>query len=112
MLENQSLEWKRKWKDEFMKSICGLANASGGVLEIGRDDGGSVVGVENAAELLEELPNTIRHSMGIIPSVELRTEGDKQYIAVVVDASSSPISFRGKHYVRALRQHYAGTQRQ
>jgi predicted HTH transcriptional regulator len=28
--ENQKTEWKRQWRDDFLKSLCGLANAQGG----------------------------------------------------------------------------------
>lgn len=35
ILENQSIEWKESWRDEYLKWICGFANAQGGVLEIG-----------------------------------------------------------------------------
>ena len=38
MNENQNIEWKRSWRDEYLKWICGFANAQGGVLEIGRND--------------------------------------------------------------------------
>ncbi|MDR1398176.1 MAG: putative DNA binding domain-containing protein [Desulfarculales bacterium] len=100
-MENQKTEWKRQWRDEFLKGLCGLANAQGGMLEIGRDNSGVVVGVDNAKELLEELPNIIRHALGIVPSVELLTEDGKQYIAVSVDASNTPVSFRGRHYIRS-----------
>ena len=100
-MENQKTEWKRQWRDDFLKGICGLANAQGGTLEIGRNDDGAVVGIDNAKELLEELPNTIRHALGIVPSVELLTEGGKEYIAVSVDASGTPVSFRGRHYIRS-----------
>jgi ATP-dependent DNA helicase RecG len=44
----QKIEWKRQWRDEFMKGLCGLSNAQGGTLEIGRDDEGSIVGIDNA----------------------------------------------------------------
>jgi ATP-dependent DNA helicase RecG len=100
-VENQKIEWKRQWRDEFLKGICGLANAQGGTLEIGRDDNGVIVGIDNAKALLEELPNTIRHSLGIVPSIELFEEGCKQYLAVSVDASSAPVSYRGRHYLRS-----------
>ncbi|MCL1983086.1 MAG: putative DNA binding domain-containing protein [Clostridiales bacterium] len=100
-MENQTTEWKRQWRDEFLKEICGLANMQGGTLEIGRDDNGEIVGIGNAKELLEELPNTIRHALGIVPSVELLSDNGKQYIAVSVDASSTPVSFHGRHYLRS-----------
>lgn len=54
-MESQKTEWKRQWRNEFLNGICGLANAQGGTLEIGRNDNGIVVGVDNAKELLEEL---------------------------------------------------------
>jgi ATP-dependent DNA helicase RecG len=31
-VENQKIEWKRQWRDEFLKGLCGLANAQGGTL--------------------------------------------------------------------------------
>lgn len=42
--ENQTVEWKLSWKDEYLKWICGYANAQGGTLYIGADDDGNVVG--------------------------------------------------------------------
>jgi ATP-dependent DNA helicase RecG len=100
-MENQKTEWKRQWRDEFLKGLCGFANAQGGTLEIGRDDDGIVVGIDNSKELLEELPNTVRHALGIVPSIELFDDNGKQYIAVTIDASGTPVSFRGRHYIRS-----------
>jgi ATP-dependent DNA helicase RecG len=36
-VESQNLEWKETWRDEYMKTLCAFANASGGTLEVGRD---------------------------------------------------------------------------
>ena len=38
MIENQHVEWKETWRDQFLKWICGFANAKGGALHIGRND--------------------------------------------------------------------------
>jgi len=35
MSENQNIEWKESWRDEYLKWICGFANANGGKLIIG-----------------------------------------------------------------------------
>ncbi len=43
--EDQNIEWKMSWRDEYLKWICGFANAPGGVLEIGRNDRREVLGV-------------------------------------------------------------------
>jgi len=29
MKENQQIEWKTSWRDEYLKWICGFANAEG-----------------------------------------------------------------------------------
>ena len=34
MKENQNIEWKQSWRDEYLKWVCGFANAQGGTLEI------------------------------------------------------------------------------
>ena len=39
-VENQDIEFKLLWKDEYLKWICGFANAQGGKIYIGIDDGG------------------------------------------------------------------------
>ncbi|MCI5829956.1 MAG: ATP-binding protein [Treponema sp.] len=54
--ENQSVEWKESWQDEYLKWICGYANASGGKIFIGINDKGEVIGISNAKDLLEKIP--------------------------------------------------------
>lgn len=50
MTETHTREWKRLWRDDYLKWICGLANAAGGVLEIGRNDDGRAGPVETTQE--------------------------------------------------------------
>ena len=45
---NQNIEYKSSWRDEYLKWICGFANANGGSIFIGKDDNGNVVGVTDA----------------------------------------------------------------
>ena len=53
MPESQNIEWKSKWKDDYLEWICGYANAQGGKIYIGCDDDGNVIGLPNAHKLLE-----------------------------------------------------------
>ncbi|MCL2634175.1 MAG: putative DNA binding domain-containing protein [Oscillospiraceae bacterium] len=99
-MENQNIEWKESWRDEYLKWICGFANAQGGVLEVGRNDKGEIVQLQNAKKLLEELPNKIRTTMGIIADVNLHSEADKEYISIKVASHYNAISYRGKYYYR------------
>ena len=36
MTESQNIEWKASWRDEYLKWICGFANAQGGKIYIGK----------------------------------------------------------------------------
>ena len=101
MKESQHTEWKESWRDEHLRVVCGFANAEGGALVIGRNDKGQVVGVPDAARLLEELPNKTRDLLGIVVEVNLRSKGGKDYLEVVTPAFPSPISYRGHYYQRS-----------
>ena len=71
MVESQNIEWKESWRDDYLKWICGFANAQGGRIYIGVDDTGKVVGVQNGKRLLEEIPNKIQTNLGLITDVNL-----------------------------------------
>ena len=45
MKEQQNIEWKESWRDEYLRWICGFANAQGGTLIIGKNDSGKIVGL-------------------------------------------------------------------
>ena len=36
--ESQKKEWKESWRDDYLKWICGFANADGGTLTIGKNE--------------------------------------------------------------------------
>ncbi len=99
--ESENTEYKQLWRSDFLKVISAFANTKGGVLHIGLDDWGKPVGVQNTKKLLEDIPNTIRNKLGIVPSIKLYTEEGKEVIEIEVVASSVPISFNGKFYVRS-----------
>lgn len=101
MSENQNTEYKKSWHDDYLKWICGFANANGGVLYIGVDDGGEVVGVADAKKLLENLPNRIQSLMGIICDDDLLKKDSKNYIRVKVSAYDVPISYHGVFHYRS-----------
>lgn len=96
--ESQNKEWKESWRDEYLKWICGFANAEGGKLIIGRNDKNQIVGVKNAKELLEVLPNKVRDLLGIMVDVNLRKSAGKEYLEIVVPAYPNPISYKGDYY--------------
>ena len=99
--ETQTLEWKESWRDEYLRWICGFANAEGGVLHIGRNDHGVVTGLPQAARLLNEIPNKVRDILGIIVGVNLRQEDGKDYLEIEVEPYPYPVSYKGEYHYRS-----------
>ncbi|MDR3297649.1 MAG: putative DNA binding domain-containing protein, partial [Prevotellaceae bacterium] len=101
MNETQYIEYKSVWKDEYLKVICSFSNAFGGVLELGKNDLGKVVGLAEADKLMEDLPNKTRSTMGILADVHLLEDEGKQFIKIIVNPYPHPISYHGKYYYRS-----------
>ncbi len=101
MPEQQNIEYKQSWHDDYLKWVCGFANAIGGVIYIGIDDKGNVVHLNDYAKLLEDIPNKIRNAMGIICDMQLHEEEEKKYISIKVNPYSIAVSLRGRYYYRS-----------
>ncbi|MDX9920287.1 MAG: ATP-binding protein [Paludibacter sp.] len=101
MSETQNIEYKSVWKDEYLKWICGFANAQGGTLYIGKDDNGNVVGLKDAKKLLEELPNKITTILGIVTPVNLHQTEQGDYIEIIVDSHPNPVNYKGEYHYRS-----------
>ena len=111
MEENQNIEYKESWRDEYLKWICGFANAQGGRLFIGINDNKKVVGIANSNRLLEDIPNKIVTTLGIVCDVNLHDQDGLQYIEIVVEPSNMPIAYKGEYHYRsgATKQQLKGT---
>ncbi len=101
MREQQNIEWKKSWRDEYLKWICGFANAHGGALYIGKEDNGSVVGIEKAKKLSEDIPNKIKNILGIVVDVNLHNEEGKDYIEIITPPHPYPINYKGQYHYRS-----------
>ena len=111
MPEQQNIEFKSVWKDEYLKWICGFANAQGGTLNIGIDDSGNVVGVKDAKKLLVDLPNKITTFLGIVADVNLHETPQGDYIEIVVEPQPNPVNYKGEYHFRSgsTKQELTGT---
>ena len=99
--ESQNIEYKESWRDEYLKWICGFANAQGGSIFIGVNDKKEVIGVENSKKLMEDIPNKVRDVLGIVVDVNLHEQDGLAYIEVVIEPASVPVSYKGKYYYRS-----------
>ena len=101
MPEQQNIEYKSSWHEEYLDCICGFANAQGGKIYLGKDDSGNVIGLAGYKDLMEKIPDKIKNQLGITAEVNLLQESERYYIEIVVQPYSVPISLRGRYYYRS-----------
>jgi ATP-dependent DNA helicase RecG len=106
MGEKHIIEYKRQWDDEWLKWLCGFANADGGTLYIGISDKQHIIGVDNSKKLMEDIPNKIVSKLGIYPDVRLLEEDGKEIIEIEVAPAQESVLLDGVLYkrVRATNQ--------
>ncbi|MDR0936845.1 MAG: putative DNA binding domain-containing protein [Oscillospiraceae bacterium] len=69
MLENENVEFKREYTPDIKKEVAAFANSGGGVIYVGRDDGGKPYPLIDADETLTQVTNSVRD--GILPDVTM-----------------------------------------
>lgn len=52
MIEDKSTEFKRIFVDEIKKTVIAFANTNGGIIYIGIDDNGDIVGIDNVDDTI------------------------------------------------------------
>lgn len=88
-------------RDEYLKWICGFANAYGGTIFIGKDDTGSIVDLKDAKKLLEEIPNKVRDTLGILVDVNLNQTNQAKFIEILVEQYPYPVNYKGQYHYRS-----------
>ncbi|WP_204374910.1 RNA-binding domain-containing protein [Sunxiuqinia dokdonensis] len=102
-IEKQDVEYKSSWRDEYLKWICGYANAYGGRLYVGINDNKEIVGVDDAKKLSEDIPNKIQNILGIVADVNILTDsaGSKDYLEIIVESYPYPVNYKGEYHYRS-----------
>lgn len=101
MPEQQNIEYKQSWRDEYLKWICGFANAQGGKIFIGIEDSGIITGVVDYKKLMDDIPNKTVNHLGLVVDVNLHKENEKYYIEIDIPVSAVPISYHGTFHYRS-----------
>lgn len=97
-METQNIEWKKEWKDEFLKEVVAFANTNGGTLYIGVDDDGNEIGVKDPKGDLKRISDTIANKFAILPEVHI--DGSTDVISIIVRKANVPVELNGKFYIR------------
>lgn len=100
--ESQKIEYKSSWQEEYFQWICGYANAKGGILYIGVNDDGYIMGIKDSHYMLDTLPNQISSTMGIVVEIDhdnvLVRGANIKYNSVPDDIAQKPENL----YVRGI----------
>lgn len=100
MKETQTIEYKEKFNDRALETLCAFANTKGGTLYIGISDKGEVKGSDANNETIKYITDKIVSHLGIHPEIEVEDREEKKIIRISVKPSPIPISFNGKYYER------------
>ena len=99
--ENIDREFKELYVSDIKKTVVAFANTEGGILYIGINDAGEVVGLENIDDVMQQVANTLKDSIApdIMPFVKMRAveKKERQIIEVLVqNGTSRPYYIREK----------------
>lgn len=100
-IEGLNLELKRQVVDDIRKTVIAFANTDGGIVYVGIEDSGEIVGIENTDNEILKLSNMIRDSVKpditLFTSYETEELEDKKIIKIIVQrGTESPYYLIGK----------------
>lgn len=115
MPEGKTLEFKRDLSSiqPVVKTLIAFANTAGGILIIGRDDEGSIVGIKDVFALEEKLSNAIADSIypPLMPDIEIVSVEGKSLIVVKVAHWWGPFYLKAKGPIEGVYIRLGSTNR-
>ena len=92
LFESEIIELKEIYTTDLKKEIVSFANTNGGTIYIGVHDNGTIVGVDHADFVIQQIANSIRDSIrpdiSMFTSIELLKDENKSYIKVTVNSGT------------------------
>lgn len=92
--EGNTLEYKRNTDklDSILKSVSAFANTAGGIILIGVEDNGTIVGVSDIGKIQEQLSNSISNRIKpqLIPEITVTDINNKSVISVQIEHAPGP----------------------
>ena len=106
--ESERTEFRgaRTHVETLAKSICGMLNQQGGMIAVGVDDGGEIVGLSDAEAVVQELNDFVAETINPAPlfSASVHELGDKTIVMIdVPQGADKPYSLSRAIYVRVGR---------
>ncbi|NLZ25993.1 MAG: AAA family ATPase, partial [Chloroflexi bacterium] len=100
--ENNKLEFKQDaTSSSYLKTVSAYANYDGGIIEFGRMDDGSIIGLDNPKQTCLSIENQINDTIQPVPHFELTINAATKVVRLHVKAGESkPYLYRNKAYKR------------
>ena len=106
--ESQTVEFKKELSkgDEFVESVVAFANSGDGVVLVGVDDHGQVIGVPNPENEIGRITNVCNDLCEPTPGYRIETVavGDKSILLVRVAKGDNPPYFHRSRHVAYVRK--------
>ena len=71
------------------------------VIFIGKNDEGEIIQLENAKRLLEDVPNKVKDTLGILVDVNLHHSVNGDFIEIIVEPYPYPVNYKGQYHYRS-----------
>ncbi|MCR4439903.1 MAG: ATP-binding protein [bacterium] len=94
------MEWKRQWTERALDDLAAFANTDGGLLLMGVQDDGEVVGARADDRELQRIANLIAAHLGITPSIEVVPMEGREVIRISVEPTSCLVALGGRYLRR------------
>ncbi|QOR35197.1 putative DNA binding domain-containing protein [Clostridium sp. 'deep sea'] len=88
LYESETVELKEIYTPDLKKEVIAFANANGGIIYIGVQDSGEIIGVDNADFVMQQISNSLRDSIrpdvSMFTKIELLQEENKFFVKLTV----------------------------
>lgn len=88
LYETETVELKEIYTSDLKKEIIAFANTNGGIIYIGVQDSGEIIGVDNADFVMQQISNSLRDSIrpdvSMFTNIELLQEHNKFFIKLTI----------------------------
>lgn len=96
--ETENIEFKKQFTEEIYKEVIAFANTDGGIIYVGIDDNGNVIGLNNVDQEYTRITNGIRDA--IMPDVTMfvrfTIQENKVVQIAVSEGTNKPYYLKGK----------------
>ena len=107
--ESARLAKYEKFSDDFIETICAMANSHGGTILLGLSSDGEILGIDGGEEVRDQWIQKIRDitAPSILPESEIHETESKDILAFHIhEAPVKPVAFSGRCFRRVGAENY------